>query len=248
MMALSLAGFAAFIIWMAVLIALGFANDYLLARIMSDRTHRVFVGIGVIIHESSHWLACKLTGTKVFEVSLFEATGGHVKHEQRGPVIMAFIGLAPVFGGSLFLILLTWLFGLGGVRYSDPAVDLTDPVSTIVSMLISAGGTLWANLSALGPVTLLFLLFLYLVWSMVACIAPSRPDLRHAAIGAVILSALGALILYLQPLSYLGLGISGAPVLELLVGRLTEVIGVGIIMSLIPMMIAVPVAVIKARS
>jgi hypothetical protein len=246
-MALSLAGFAAFIIWMAVIIALGFSNDHLLARIMRDRTHRVFVGIGVIIHESSHWMACKLTGTKVFEVALFEASGGHVKHEQRGPVITAFIGLAPVFGGSIFLIFLAWLFGLGGVRYSDPAVNLTDPVSTILSLLTSAGGTLWVNLSALSMVTLLFLLFLYLVWSMVACIAPSRPDLKNAAIGAVILSAMGALVIYIQPLSYLGLGISGAPALEFIVSRLTEVIGVGIIMTIIPLLIAIPIALLKSR-
>ena len=245
MMALTLAGFAAFIIWMAVLIALGFATDYLLARIFSDRTHRAFVGVGVIIHEGSHWLVCKLTGTRVFEVSLFEATGGHVKHEKRGPVITAFIGLAPVFGGSLFLMLLAWLFGLGGVRYERPAIDLNDPVASIVSLLVCAGKTLWTNLSALSLVTLLFLLFLYLVWSMVACIAPSRPDLKHAAIGAVILSLLGALIIYIQPLSYAG--IKGTPALSFIIDNLTGVIGIGIIMSLIPMVIAIPVAALKVR-
>jgi len=246
-MALSLAGFAAFIIWMAVLIALGFANDHLLARIMRDRTHRIFVGIGVIVHETSHWLACKLTGTEVFEVSLFEASGGHVKHEQRGPVVTAFIGLAPVFGGSLFLMLLAWLFGMGGVRFAEPAIALEDPLSSVLSLLAAAGQTIWMNITAFNLSTLLFLLLLYLVWSMVACIAPSRPDLKNAAVGAVILSVAGAVMIYLRPLSFLGLGISGTPALDFIVGRLTEVIGMGIIMTILPMVIAVPVAIMKSR-
>jgi hypothetical protein len=244
-MALSLAGYAAFIIWMVVLIVLGFATDYLLARIFGDRTHRIFVAIGVIVHESSHWLACKLTGTQVFEVSMFEATGGHVKHEQRGPVVTAFIGLAPIIGGSLFLMLLGNIFGFAGVKYTRPDIDLNDPLATSASMLMAAGTTLWANLSAMSFVTLLFLLFLYLVWSMVACIAPSRPDMKNAALGAVILFIIGALVVYIQPLSLAG--ISGTPALEFIAGNLMTIVGVGIIMSIIPMIIAIPVAIMKSR-
>jgi len=244
-MAVSFAGYAAFIIWMVVLIILGFATDYLLARIFGDRTHRIFVGIGVIVHESSHWLACKLTGTHVMEVSFFEATGGHVTHEKRGPVVMAVIGMAPMIGGALFLVLLGYLFGLVGVQYTRPDIDLNDPVATSVSMLGAAAATLWANLSALSIVTLFFLLFLYLVWSMVACIAPSRPDMKNAALGAVILVIIGALVVYLRPLSWAG--IAGTPVLEFIASNLMIVVGVGIIMSLIPMIIAIPVALMKSR-
>ena len=244
-MAVGLAGYAAFIIWMVVLIVLGFATDYLLARIFGDRPHRVFVGIGVIVHESSHWLACKLTGTQVFEVSFFEATGGHVKHEKRGPVVMAVIGMAPIIGGSLFLMLLGYIFGFAGVKYTRPDIDLNDPLATSASMLVAAGTTLWVNLSAMSFVTLLFLLFLYLVWSMVACIAPSRPDMKNAASGAVILVIIGALVVFLQPLSLAG--ISGTPVLEFIASNLMIVVGVGIIMSIIPMIIAIPVAMIKSR-
>lgn len=245
MFAMTLAGFAAFIIWMAVLIALGFANDYLLARIFGDRTHRIFVGIGVIVHEGSHWLACKLTGTQVFEVKLFEPTGGHVTHEKRNPVIMAVIGLAPIIGGSLFLMLLGYVFGLAGVKYTRPSIDLDDPGASILSILTSAGATFWNNLAALSIVTVLFLLFLYLVWSMVACIAPSRPDMKNAALGAVMLAVMGALVVYLHPLTYAGL--KGTPVLEFIVDNLMVVAGIGIIMSLIPMIIAIPVALIKSR-
>jgi hypothetical protein len=244
-MAVSLAGYAALIIWMVVLIALGFATDYLLARIFGNRTHRVFVAIGVIVHESSHWLACKLTGTQVFEVSMFEATGGHVTHEKRGPVVMAVIGMAPIIGGSLFLMLLGFVFGLAGVTYARPDIDLNDPLATSASMLMAAGTTLWANLSAMSFVTLLFLLFLYLVWSMVACIAPSGPDMKNAALGAVIVVIIGALVVYLHPLSLAG--ILGTPVLEFIASNLMIVVGVGIIMSIIPMIIAIPVALIKSK-
>jgi len=114
---------------------------------------------------------------------MFEESGGHVKHARRGPVIMAFIGMAPVIGCSLFLMLLTWIFGMGGVGFAPSGIELEDPAASAWGMLSSAGSTLWMNLSPLNGVTLLFLLFLYIVWSVVSCIAPSTPDLKHAFSG-----------------------------------------------------------------
>jgi hypothetical protein len=244
---MTLAGFAALLFWMAMLVIMGYITDWLLARIFSsNRAHRIFVGVGVIVHEASHWAACVLTRTEVFEVSLFEGTGGHVKHERRGPVVMAFIGLAPVIGCSLFLMLLSWLFGMGGVRFAPSGIDLNNPYSSITGMLLSAGSTLWMNLSPMNTVTALFLVYLYLVWSVVACIAPSGPDLKHAFVGAVILAGLCLLMIYLQPLAFLGWG--GTPALDFIGGHLADTMGIGLILSFIPLIIAVPVALLKSRS
>lgn len=245
MLEMTLAGFAALLLWMAVLVALGYLNDWVLSRMFrSNRAHRLFVGIGVIVHEASHWGACVLTRTRVFEVSMFEESGGHVKHERRGPVVMAFIGLAPVIGCSLFLMLLTWLFGIGGVRFAASGVDLNDPVASATGMMVAAGSNLWMNLSSLDIVTALFILFLYMVWSVVACIAPSAPDLKHAFAGAAILSLLCVLTIYLQPLAYLGLG--GTPALDFIGARLADTIGMGLILSLIPLAIGIPVALARS--
>jgi hypothetical protein len=245
-MVMTLAGFAALLFWMALLVALGYLNDWVLSRMFrSNRAHRLFVGIGVIVHEASHWAACVLTRTEVFEVAMFEETGGHVKHERRGPVVMAFIGLAPVLGSSLFLMLLVWLFGMGNVAFAPSGVTLEDPYSSFSGMLTSAGATLWMNLSPLSFVTVLFILFLYLVWSVVACIAPSTPDLRHAFAGAVILSLVCVLLIYLKPLSFLGMG--GTPALDFIGGHLANTIGIGLILSFIPLAIGLPVAFLRSR-
>ena len=95
--------FLSFFVWMLILIVLSFLSDYLLARIFTQGKHRYFVGLGVIVHELSHYIACKLTGTRVHEVVFFEKTGGHVTHDKRNPLITTVIAMAPLFGCSLFL-------------------------------------------------------------------------------------------------------------------------------------------------
>jgi uncharacterized membrane protein (DUF485 family) len=243
---MTLAGFGFFLLWMIVLIALSFFTDWLLARIFPNRTHRIFVGLGVIIHELSHWFACVVTRTHVFEVSFFDETGGHVKHAVRGPVLMSFIAMFPLIGCSLFMMFLAWVFGMGGVRFVDGSINLNDPGSSVMSIVSAAGMTLWNNFATLGVGTLLFVLFMYLDWSVVACLAPSRPDLGHAALGMTILCILCCVTIYFQPLSFLGLG--PTPALDFVLHYLSEAIGIGIIMTLIPLVIAIPVAIIKSRS
>ena len=92
--------FAAFIVWMFILIALSFGTDHLLARVFSSGAHRYFVGIGVIVHEMSHYIACKLTLTRVEEVVFFEESGGHVTHEKRNFLVTVFISMAPLVSGK----------------------------------------------------------------------------------------------------------------------------------------------------
>lgn len=233
-------------VWLALLVLLGYLNDLVLSRMFrSTRAHRLFVGIGVIVHETSHWAACVLTRTRVYEVALFEETGGHVRHERRGPLVMALIGMAPILGSVLFLMLLAWLFSFGGVRFSSPGLELDDPFSSMARIILSAGETLWMNFSSLGWSTVLFVVFLYIVWSVVACIAPSRPDLRHALAGSIIVAVACIVVIILQPLSFLGAG--STPVLDLIGGRLADAIGLGVILSIIPLAIGLPLALARSR-
>ena len=72
---------------------------------------------GVVIHESAHYLACKLTLTPVKRFVPFaprtDSSGrtilGYVEHAAANPLTAALIGLAPVFVNPALLVLLTSL-------------------------------------------------------------------------------------------------------------------------------------------
>src|SRR5215216_7429437 len=59
---------------------------------------------GVVLHEGAHYVACLLTGTKVFRFTPFSPRRstdgrlvlGYVRHERRPVPINAIIGLAPI--------------------------------------------------------------------------------------------------------------------------------------------------------
>ncbi|MEM4728439.1 MAG: hypothetical protein QXH42_01575 [Thermoplasmata archaeon] len=238
-------GYLALLLWMFALVALSALNDRLLSRIFTSGRHRVFVWLGVVVHEASHWLACVLTGTKVFEVRMFERDGGYVRHERRGPVVMALIALAPIAGCSLFLVFLVHLFRALGVLFEPGGLELERPLESIFTLLKSAALTFWMNITALSIVTVLFLVFLYFVWSVAACLAPSRQDLGHAATGSVVLALLGALSVLLKPLSVLG--VEGTPVMDFIGSALAEAVGVALIVSIFPLIIGIPIALAGSR-
>jgi hypothetical protein len=72
---------------------------------------------GVVLHESAHYLACLLTGTKVVRFAPFSPQRvtdsrlvlGYVRHEQRAFPIRAIIGFAPVILNPLGLLFTTAL-------------------------------------------------------------------------------------------------------------------------------------------
>ena len=72
---------------------------------------------GVVLHESAHYLACLLTGTKVLRFAPFSprrsADGrlvlGYVRHERRAFPMRALVGLAPILLNPLGILLVTTL-------------------------------------------------------------------------------------------------------------------------------------------
>ena len=73
---------------------------------------------GVVLHESAHYLACLLTGTKVSRLAPFSPRRksndgrlmlGYVRHERRAFPIGAIIGLAPLLLNSVGLLFVTAL-------------------------------------------------------------------------------------------------------------------------------------------
>ena len=84
--------------------------------------HAVLILPGTILHELSHWLACKLLGVQTMGISIFPSLDaqvngvrGWVKSNgyQVGAVRRSLIGAAPLFSGSLVLLLIGHvLFGI----------------------------------------------------------------------------------------------------------------------------------------
>jgi hypothetical protein len=231
---------------MFILIGLSFLTDYILARIANPTAHRVFVGIGVVVHEYSHALACVFTRTKIVEIKLFEKTGGHVTHEKRNPIVMTIIGMAPLFGGIIVIILLTALFGYIGVQFHREFLNLEAAgfAQTFLALILAAGYTFYDNIVLLSQVTIFFIIFLYFIGSITATLAPSSVDLKHAVIGMIILMALAILTAYLRPLSYIPgvteLFNTPTPALDFIIKWLSSGIAIGLIavfIFLIPLVI-----------
>ena len=127
---------------------------------------------GVVLHESAHYLACRLTGTKVSRFAAFSprrSADGHlvlgfVRHERRAFPIEAAIGLAPVLLNPLGILLVTALL----TPLSLP--EAADPSLATLEDGLAAGG-LFAETPLLGA------LWAYLTLSFALGSVPSREDL-----------------------------------------------------------------------
>ncbi len=141
---------------------------------------------GVVLHESAHYLACLLTGTKVSRFAAFSprrsADGrlvlGYVRHERRGFPITAIIGLAPVLLNPLGILLVTAL--LTPLTLSEVAAPSFETVTDRL-----AGG--------LADAPLLAAAWAYLSLSLALGSVPSREDL--SSLPAVLLVFAGGVLL-----------------------------------------------------
>jgi hypothetical protein len=136
---------------------------------------------GVVLHESAHYLACLLTGTKVVRFAPFSpqrlADGrlmlGYVRHERRSFPIRAVIGIAPVLLNPLGLLLVTALLTpLTFQQVADPSVE-------VVVKEILASEFLAAN-------PLLAATWAYLCLSFALGGVPSREDLSSLPLMALV--------------------------------------------------------------
>jgi hypothetical protein len=141
---------------------------------------------GVVLHESAHYLACLLTGTKVFRFAPFaprrSADGrlvlGYVRHERRSFPIRAIIGLAPILLNPLGLLLATTLLTpLTFAEVADPRLGTIE------------GGFLTGN-------PLVAALWVYLSVSFAVGSVPSRADLASVP-AALLLFCAGVLLISL---------------------------------------------------
>ena len=163
----------------------GFAGS---GGILGRSAFYLLVFPGVVLHESAHYLACLLTGTKVVRFAPFSpqrATDsrlvlGYVRHERRAFPIRAIIGLAPVLLNSLGLLFTTALLTpLTFRQVADPSVGI------VVKGIFASGFLTGAPLQAA--------VWAYLSLSFALGSVPSREDLSGlplllAVLGVGILS------------------------------------------------------------
>lgn len=161
--------------------------------------------LGTPIHEFSHAALCLVFLHRIDEIQPFKpdfetGTLGYVKHTPRdnawSKVGGFFIGVAPLFGGSLALCLLTW--ACTGVNWLDTGSALAGHVA-----IQSPGETLYAffqialqTLGDLGRMRhwALWPVFLYASVCIGAHMAPSGSDIKNGLPGLAMIVTCFALI------------------------------------------------------
>ena len=136
---------------------------------------------GVVLHESAHYLACLLTGTKILRFAPFSPRRsvdgrlmlGYIRHERRGFPIGAIIGLAPILLNPLGLLLVTAL--LTPLTFQE----VSNPSFGVVREGIVASGFL-------GDTPLLAAAWTYLSLSFALGSVPSREDLSSLPVMVLI--------------------------------------------------------------
>jgi hypothetical protein len=170
--------------------------DHIWARVLRFRWLYVLVSApGIIVHECSHILGCILTGAKIKKVVLVSKEGGMVTYSQPSIPVLGnvIISTAPLFLLPLVLAALTWIFGTyGGCTFSS-AIPALDSFASFYSLVVMIGQTLYQNLFVVFNGW--FLLYLYLVTSLVLSFSPSTQDLKNAVVGILILIIAGFFLL-----------------------------------------------------
>ena len=151
--------------------------------------------IGTPIHELSHAILCVIFGHKISEIALFrpgqDGTLGFVIHHYnpRNPwhiIGNFFIGIAPIFGGTLVLALGTYFILPNGQQLltqlnATPFIHLSDvSVQGVMDLLQHLFNTLEKS-AVQSP--LLFALWFYLVAAVSLHLSPSTVDIKGGIVG-----------------------------------------------------------------
>jgi hypothetical protein len=155
--------------------------------------------LGTPVHELSHVFMCWLFRHRVDEVALFEPDPesgrlGYVRHSYRKESWFEnfgnlFIGIAPLIGGSLALVILLWIFYPQAANTGLQAAKMaSEPsMSGLIIETLRLARDIGADIfSPRNWITFRFWLFLYLVLCIGSHMAPSRSDYHGAAQGLVI--------------------------------------------------------------
>jgi hypothetical protein len=201
-------------------IAISYILDHVWAAVLPLRSVYYFIRApGVVIHECTHILGCLLTGARIRNIVFFSRDGGSVTYTlpYLGDVI---ISTAPLFGIPLVLSMITWIFGtwLGCIFPVFP-----ESVSSLQSLLLLGEGilaTIAENL--ISRFNGWFLLYIFLTISLVLSVAPSKQDMKNAAIGFFLMAFTGII-----------LSLSQIPFAENILAELMHLLSMGFTLGLV---------------
>ena len=202
------------------------------ASVLGRMAFYLLVFPGVVLHEGAHYLACLLTGTKVFRFAPFSprrSNGGrlvlgYVRHERRALPIGAIIGLAPILLNPLGLLFVTAL--LTPLTFEEVA----NPSVRVVAEEILTSGFLTGT-------PLLAAIWAYLSLSLALGSVPSREDLSSLpvllmvfgggilSVGLLRIGAESVLSSAIDDLSTLAAGLYALPATVAAVAALTMGLG-----------------------
>ncbi|WKY49162.1 hypothetical protein Q5O24_07585 [Eubacteriaceae bacterium ES3] len=161
--------------------------------------------IGIPIHELSHALTAKIFCHQIKEVKFFQkpdAQGimGYVNHSYNSKNIYQqcgnfFIGIAPIFGGSLAISLLVYCFIPDGfiiyINGLQQLITTSTPFQIIISEIIKLQFEFLTTIFTLEHFKMLpFYLFLFIAISISRHMSLSFADIKGAFQGLVIILAI----------------------------------------------------------
>jgi len=163
------------LIVLAILI-LAFLIDLLLVNSIFGRSYRLFVGLGVIVHEFSHALLCILMGAKITKIALFDKQGGSVEHTKPlVPIIgQVLISLAPFYLGAIAIYFLSLWIGLKQVDLGSISLTFDGAINFFKSLIGTINFSDYKNW-----------LIVYFVLSIAVTMTPSKQDIKNVAFSLI---------------------------------------------------------------
>jgi hypothetical protein len=212
----------------ATVVAISYVLDHIWAATIPSRTlYYILRAPGVIVHECSHMAGCVITGARIRHVVFFSREGGSVTYTRSlipylGDVI---ISTAPLFVIPLVLSGVTLVFS----TYLGCTFPVFPPTITSIDALLVLGEEIVASFhtNLVIQFNSWFLLYIYLTISLVLSIAPSRQDMKNAAVGIFLLSL--AVIMAI---------LSGIPVAAEIVTEFLHLLEIGFTLGLVYGLIA----------
>ncbi|MDD3283987.1 MAG: M50 family metallopeptidase [Patescibacteria group bacterium] len=90
-----------------IITILGYFSNFLNNKYLNNTITTIFYFVGAFIHETSHAIACILTGAEIKEFKIFSRQPKVSHYKSKIPILgQLFISLAPTLGGFLFLYLI----------------------------------------------------------------------------------------------------------------------------------------------
>lgn len=170
-----------FLILVLLLLLLAYFTDYFLICSFLGYKYRYFVAPGIIVHELSHALACKLTGAKIAQISFFDKNGGFVQHE---PSVVPVLGPILISTAPLIINIIIFYFLARALKLEN-SLNLQSMIFNFKLILSSVDFKLWWNI-----------LIVYLILSMAVTMTPSKQDLINMGWSLAIVVGIFYLVLH----------------------------------------------------